>query len=93
MFFLVAISTVGVDFSFAVMSCDPKRHGKRPKQRAFRGNMWTKRAKGDAEVTDSSYEDEEPGASIQQEGSSSTEPSSATLTRTEVKLQNLYDII
>ena len=47
------------------MSCDPKRHGKRPKQRTFHGNRWTKRAKGDAEVTDSSSEDGEPSASIQ----------------------------
>ena len=54
-----AISTVGVDFSWAIMSCDPQRHGKRPKQRAFCGNRWTKttkRAKGAIlkSVTDSS---------------------------------------
>ena len=75
------------------MSSDPKRHGKRPKQKAFNGNSWTKRAKGDAEVTDSSSEDAEPCASIQQEGSSLTESPSAMPTRTEVKLQNLYDIM
>ena len=71
------------------MSCGPKRHEKRLKQRAFHGNRWTKRAKGD----DSSSEDEEPCASIQQEGSSLTESPSAMPTWTEVKLQNLYDIM
>ena len=45
-------------------------------------------------MTDSSTSSEvEACASIQREGSSSTEPPSATRTRTEVKLQKLYDIM
>ena len=55
--------------TFRLQSClvIPKGMGK-DLNKVFRGNRWTKRAKDDAGVTDSSSEDEEPCASIQQEG-------------------------
>lgn len=77
------------------MSCDPKRRGKRRQKRTFHGNRWTKKARNDEEATlcaDSDSDGDEASLIRQDEPCTNSSPS-ATPTRSEVKLQNLYAVM